>query len=101
MARLGSKGHMADVTGAFTQNREIQHNLFVMPVKELATALGMPEGVAMRFRKAVRGLVAAAVERCATASEALEEFGWTQMKMGPCVWVLHGDARGQGDSFTK
>ena len=41
MAWLGFKGYKADVTGAFTQNREIQHDLFVMPVKELAAALGL------------------------------------------------------------
>eukprot|EP00959_Pyramimonas_sp_CCMP1952_P304243 6367463-Pyramimonas_sp.AAC.1 len=33
MAWLGFKGYKADVTGAFTQNREIQHDLFVLPVK--------------------------------------------------------------------
>eukprot|EP00959_Pyramimonas_sp_CCMP1952_P001191 23701-Pyramimonas_sp.AAC.1 len=62
MAWLGFKGYKADVTGAFTQNREIKHDLFAMPVKELAVALGMPEGVAMRLRKAVYGLVEAAIE---------------------------------------
>ncbi|CAK0870312.1 unnamed protein product [Prorocentrum cordatum] len=101
MAWLGFKGYKADVTGAFTQNREIQHDLFVMPVKELAAALGMPEGVAMRLRKAVYGLVEAAIEWFMTVSEALEEFGWTQMKMDPCAWVLYGDAHGKDNSFTK
>eukprot|EP00959_Pyramimonas_sp_CCMP1952_P392542 8225330-Pyramimonas_sp.AAC.1 len=62
MAWLGLKGYKAGVTGAFTQNREIKHDLFVIPVKELAVALGMPEGVAMRLRKAVYGLVEAAIE---------------------------------------
>ncbi|CAK0832546.1 unnamed protein product [Prorocentrum cordatum] len=80
MARLGFAGYRADVTGAFTQNREIQHNLFAMPVKELA---------------------AAAIEWFATVSEAFEEFGWTQTKMDPRVWVLRGDARGRDNSFTK
>ncbi|CAK0895531.1 unnamed protein product, partial [Prorocentrum cordatum] len=101
MAWLGFKGYKADVTGAFTQNREIQHDLCVMPVKELAAALGMPEGVAMRLRKAVYGLVEAAIEWFMTVSEALEEFGWAQMKMDPCVWVLYGDAHGKDTSFTK
>ena len=101
MAWLGFKGYKADVTGAFTQNREIQHDLFVMPVKELAAALGVPEGTAMRLRKAVYGLVEAAIEWFMTVSEALEEFGWTQMKMDPCVWVLYGDAHGKNTSFTK
>ncbi|CAK0867406.1 unnamed protein product [Prorocentrum cordatum] len=101
MSWLGFKGYKADVTGAFTQNREIQHDLFVMPVKELATALGLPEGVAMRLWKAVYGLVEAAIEWFMTVSEALAEFGWTQMKMDPCVWVLYGDAHGRGNSFTK
>ncbi|CAK0792341.1 unnamed protein product, partial [Prorocentrum cordatum] len=101
MAWLGFKGYKADVTGAFTQNREIKHDLFAMPVKELAVALGMPEGVAMRLRKAVYGLVEAAIEWCMTVSEALEEFGWTQMKMDPCVWVLYGQSHCQDNSFTK
>eukprot|EP00959_Pyramimonas_sp_CCMP1952_P152252 3185457-Pyramimonas_sp.AAC.1 len=39
MAWLGFKGYKADVTGAFTQNREIKLDLFVMPVKELSVAL--------------------------------------------------------------
>ncbi|CAK0841524.1 unnamed protein product [Prorocentrum cordatum] len=101
MAWLGFKGYKADVTGAFTQNREIQHDLFVMPVKEHAAALGMPEGVAMRLRKAVYGLVEAAIEWFMTVSEALAEFGWTQMKMDPCVWVLYGDGHGRDNGFTK
>ncbi|CAK0910059.1 unnamed protein product [Prorocentrum cordatum] len=101
MAWLGFKGYKADVTGAFTQNREIKHDLFVMPVKELAVALGMPKGVAMRLRKAVYGLVEAAIEWFMTVSEALEEFGWTQMKMDPCVLVLYGQSHGQDTSFTK
>ncbi|CAK0796441.1 unnamed protein product [Prorocentrum cordatum] len=101
MSRLGFKGHKADVTGAFNQNRETQHNLFVMPVKELATALGLPEGVAMRLRKAVYGLVEAAIEWFMTVGEALTKFGWTQMKMDPCVWVLYGDAHGRDNSFNK
>ncbi|CAK0792580.1 unnamed protein product, partial [Prorocentrum cordatum] len=101
MAWLGFKGYKADVTGAFTQNREIKHDLFVMPVKELAVALGVPEGVAMRLRKAVYGLVEAAIEWFMTVSEALEEFGWTQMKMDPRVWVLHGQSHGQDTRFTK
>ena len=43
MAWLGFKGYKADVAGAFTQHREIHHDLFVMPVKELAAALGWPK----------------------------------------------------------
>ncbi|CAK0829393.1 unnamed protein product, partial [Prorocentrum cordatum] len=101
MAWLGFKGYKADVAGAFTQNREIQHDLFVMPVKELAAALGLPEGVAMRLRKAVYGHVEAAIEWFMTVSEALEEFGWTQMKMDPCARVLYGDAHGKDNGFTK
>ena len=72
-----------------------------MPVKELAAALGLTEGTAMRLRKAVYGLVEAAIEWFMTVSEVLEEFGWTQMKMDPCVWVLYGDAHGQDNRFTK
>eukprot|EP00959_Pyramimonas_sp_CCMP1952_P024488 514207-Pyramimonas_sp.AAC.1 len=66
-----------------------------MPVKELATALGVSEGAAMRLRKAVRGLVEAAIEWFMTVSEDLEEFGWTKMKMDPCARALYGDAHGQ------
>ncbi|CAK0848438.1 unnamed protein product [Prorocentrum cordatum] len=76
MAWLGFKGYKADVTATFTQNREIQHNLFVMPVKELAI-------------------------RRSDYPRALAEFGWAQMKMDPCVWVLHGDAHGRDNNFTK
>ncbi|CAK0890632.1 unnamed protein product [Prorocentrum cordatum] len=101
MSWFGFKGYKADRTGAFTGNREIQHNLLAMPVKELATALGLPEGVAMRVWKAVHGLVEAAIEWFMTVSEALTEFGWTHMNMDPCVWVLYGDAHGRDNSFTK
>ncbi|CAK0839942.1 unnamed protein product, partial [Prorocentrum cordatum] len=101
MAWLGFKGYKADVTVAFTQNREIKHDLFGMPVEELAVALGMLEGVAMRLRKAGYGLVEAAIEWFMTVGEALEEFGWTQMKMDPCVLALHGQSHGQDTSFTK
>ncbi|CAK0885734.1 unnamed protein product [Prorocentrum cordatum] len=87
MSWLGFGGFKADVAGAFPHNPDIQHDLFAVPVKEL--------------RKAVHGLAEAAIEWFMTVREALEEFGWAQMKMGPCVWALRGDARGQGSCLTR
>eukprot|EP00959_Pyramimonas_sp_CCMP1952_P047470 990722-Pyramimonas_sp.AAC.1 len=61
---------------------------------------GVSNVAAMRLRKAVHGLVEAAIEWFMTVSEALEEFGWAQMRMDLCAWALRGDAHGQGDRFA-
>ena len=61
-----------------------------MPVDELAQAMGIPSGQAARLRKAVYGLVEVVIEWFITVSEALEEFGWTEMKMDLCAWILRG-----------
>ena len=49
----------------------------------------------------MHGLVEASFVWFLMVIAALEKFGWTQMKMDPCVWVLYGDAHGQDNSFTR
>ena len=101
-AWLGMDAHKADVTGAFTQNRPTQRDdMWVLPVPELAKAMGLPEKTAAKLRKAVYGLVEAAIEWYLTVSEVMAEQGWTRMKMDPCVWVLYGDNHGHCSSKSR
>ena len=69
MEWLGIKGYKTGVTRASTQNREIKHGLLMMPVKELAAALGVHEGVAMRLREAVYGLGEVKIECVMTVND--------------------------------
>ena len=94
VAQIGFQGEKAGVTGAFTPNRETERGKFVILVKELAEALGIPEGTAARLKKAVYRLGEAAIEWFLPVSQALEQMGWTQMRSDPCVWVLYGESHG-------
>ena len=58
-AMLGMKLEKGDVTAAFLQGTAIERDLFVVPVEELAEALGIEPGQAARLTKETYGLVAA------------------------------------------
>ena len=58
-AMLGMKLEKGDVTAAFLQGTAIERDLFVVPVEELAEALGIEPGQAARLTKEAYGLVAA------------------------------------------
>ena len=47
-----SKG---DVSGAFLQGREYQHDAYVIPTDEICAALGIPVGSVTELKKACYG----------------------------------------------
>ena len=56
-AQHGFELRKADVSGAFLQGHEKQADRYVVPVDELADALGITRGKQARLRKARYGLV--------------------------------------------
>ena len=48
-----------DVSGAFFQGRNLQRDLWVLPVPELAAVLNVPPGEIMKLKKAAYALVEA------------------------------------------
>ena len=87
-AHHGFELKKADVSGAFLQGREQQADRYVVPVNELADALGITRGKPARLRKAGYGLVIAPKEWVESVYEELREMGLVQCKTDPCVWKL-------------
>ena len=67
---------------------------------ELARAMRIPKGVAVKLNKVVYGLVEAAIEWYPTVSEVMAEQGWTRIRMDPCVWVFYGDYHGKSNEHS-
>ena len=80
--------YKADVSGAFLQGREQDANRYVVPVNELADALGIHRGSPARLRKAGYGLVIAPKEWVESVYAGLREMGLEQCKTEPCCWKL-------------
>ena len=60
-AWMGFSAAKGDVSGAFLQGRNLQRDLWVLPVPELAAALNTSLGEIMKLKKAACGLVEASV----------------------------------------
>ena len=78
-----SKG---DVSGAFLQGREYQHDAYVIPTDEICAALGIPVGSVTELKKACYGLVDAPLEWFLTVSEYLVSIGFTPCVTDPCCF---------------
>jgi hypothetical protein len=75
-AYLGMVVERADAATAFLQGRPIQRDLYCFPVPELAKALDVPIGDAVRLLKSSYGLVDAPWEWYLTVIETLKRLGW-------------------------
>ena len=80
--------YKADVSGAFLQGRSQDVDRYVVPVDELADALGIHRGSPARLRKAGYGLVIAPKEWVESVYAGLREMGLVQCKTEPCCWKL-------------
>lgn len=72
-------------------------NVLCEPVKELAEALGVPVGQAVRLRKAVYGLVNAPRQWWNDVRPKMSKLGWVESSIEPCLWKLvdpHGQLVG-------
>ena len=81
----------ADARTAFLQGRPIERELFVVPVPELAEALGITPGEAARLLKSSYGLVDAPLEWFLTVVEVFKGQGWQQTDSDPCTFTLHDE----------
>ena len=86
--------------GSFLQGRKFERDLYVVPVVELALALGVPEGQAMKLLKAAYGLEAA-VEWYLSIRDTLESRGWRRMYSDPCTWILADPRLGEGRPYHR
>ena len=87
-AWMGFSTAKGDVSGAVLQGRNLQRDLWVLPVPELAAALNVSPGEVMKSKKAAYGLVEAPVEWYISISTVLKEHGWRRLKSDPCYWIL-------------
>ena len=87
-AWMGFSAANGDVSGAFLQGRNLQRDLWVLPVPELATALDVAPGEIMKLKKAAYWLVEAPVEWYISISTAVKEHGWRRLKSDLCCWIL-------------
>ena len=87
-AWMGFSAAKGDVSGAFLQGRNLQRDLWVLPVPELAAALDVAPGEIMKLKKAAYWLVEAPVEWYISISTVLKEHGWRRLKSDLCCWIL-------------
>ena len=96
-AWIGFSAAKGDVSGAFLQGRNLQRDLWVLPVPELAAALKVSPGEIMKLKKAAHGLVAAPVEWYISISTVLEEHGekkgtrYGKQQERNCKIIIAGD----------
>ena len=86
----GWKLQKGDVTAAFLQGRTLNKNKYAVAPKELAEAMGLPEGERIiRLVKSVYGLTTAPLEWYSQVDRVLKELGGRQTSADPCVWVFN------------
>ena len=87
-AWIGFSAAKGDVSGAFLQGRNLQRDLWVLPVPELAAAMNASPGDIKKLKKAAYRLVEAPVEWHTSISTVPKEHGWRRLTSDPCCWIL-------------
>ena len=88
----------ADAKSAFLQGGPSQQNreVFIIPVPELSTALGIPTGEGARLLRAAYGLVSAPREWFGEVDEvAVNKCSMKRLVSDPCVWIKQAMVRGR------
>ena len=88
-AQNGWKLYKGDVTAAFLQGRELSNEKckYAIAPKELAEAMGLPEGeTIIRLLKSVYGLTAAPLEWYKQVDKVLHGLKGERCHTDPCVW---------------
>ena len=75
-----------DVSGAFLQGREYQHDAYVIPTDEICEAMSIPYGSITKLKKACHGLVGAPLEWFLTVSDFLQSIGFERCVSDPCCF---------------
>ena len=86
----------ADAKSAFLQGSESQRtrDIYAIPVPELATALQIPVGQAVKLLKAAYGLASAPREWYLDVAHVLEQdCGMSRLRCEQCIWVLRDQGR--------
>ena len=85
----------ADAKTAFLQGKEIERYIFCIPVPELAAALNISPGTAVKLRKSAYGMVDAPLEWYLTVVGRLVDLRWVRIESDPCMF-LFCDENSQG-----
>ena len=80
-----------DVSSAFLQGDILEEEMWVMPTKEICSALGAPEGTVTKLQRAAYGLVEAPLWWYKSVSKFLASIGYVCVKSEPCIWVYFDD----------
>ena len=87
----------ADVKAAFLQGQGLEGKpKFILPVPELAKAVGVPDGTPLQLTKAAYGLCQAPKAWYDAVNHLLVELGGRQSLADPCVWVFQKNGRSIG-----
>ena len=78
----------ADAKTAFLQGKEIGRDLFCIPVPELAAAMDVPIGTAVRLKKSSYGLIDAPLEWYMTVVSRLLGLSWIRIESDPCMFLF-------------
>ena len=77
-----------DVSGAFLQGRNLRDTIYIEPLPEICTALGLPENSITQLTKAAYGLVQAPLEWYLMVDEFLTSLGFERQKSDPCWGIF-------------
>ena len=91
-AHHGFEFKNANVSGAFLPGRVQQAGRYMVPVSELADALGITRGKTGRLREACYGLVIAPKEWVESVYDGMKQMGLVQCKTDSCVRKLVGES---------
>lgn len=93
-ASLKMRVAKGDVSGAFLQGRQYQHDAYVIPTDEICAAMGVPSGSITKLRKACYGLVDAPLEWFMTVSDFLVSIGFQRCVTDPCCFKFVDPKKG-------
>ena len=85
-----------DVSSAFLQGDKLEEEMWVIPTREICSALGTEEGTVTKLERAAYGLVEAPLWWYKSVAKFLASIGYVRMKSEPCMWVYfdeHGKPR--------
>ena len=87
------KTYVGDVKTAFLNGdaTEEARQIFADPPEEVRQMLNMKPHEIFRIRKAVYGLLHAPREWALKLGKELQQQGWIQSKLEPCIWRLYND----------
>eukprot|EP00435_Cladocopium_sp_Y103_P024799 s621_g6.t1 len=90
-AQMHFRIQKGDVSSAFLQGDKLEEDMWVIPTREICSALGAPEGTITKLERAAYGLVEAPLWWYKSVSKFLASIGYVRMKSEPCMWVYYDE----------